>query len=263
MQTAQHSLKSTRGWMKNMELQLTSRAQRLLELLMVIPPRFEAAESLMKEHNLSPDEVTRVGNIYAEKCFLDFGDYLAETYPEYRLSEMPIPDGPVPVHSTYIYEVVELLLQFGLDPNAIYEEPYSYLNIMDSLKHIDNGYVAADTMGLLLEHGGDPNLSLDGETLFEMVDFDVWFGSVEQEMRWRYDSWVHLWMVLVAYGGEISGKGSMVETFKEYTTDTTNVMFDLSKLRNHRDYYYGLTWENGDPCINIYDKKTLWKVASA
>lgn len=244
-----------------MELEITNRSQQLLELLTEIPPRFDVAKSYLEVNQLSPDEITRVANVYADKCFLDFGDYLSQRYPDCNLSKLEIPTGIVPeLHSAYIYDVVKLLLQFGLDPNTVYVTQYGHYNIMNLLFHIDHGYLAADTMVLLLEAGGDPNLVVELETIYEYVSDDVWFGAIEQEIRWRYDSWIHLWMVLLAYGGKPRGRKSPLEVFREYDS---NSLFDIQKLRNHRDYYYGISKENYEPVIHIYDKKTLWEVAKA
>ena len=149
-------------------------------------------------------------------------------------------------------------LYYGLDPNVVYEADGRTYNIMRLIMSIDNEYIAADTMRLLLDNGGDPNLTAGIETIFECIDYDVWFGSVEQEIRWRYDAWVHVWMVLLAYGGEIPGKGQMMEAFRERHSDD---LFDLKKLRNHRDYFFGLSVENKGRTMHIYDKKTFWEVA--
>jgi hypothetical protein len=119
---------------------------------------------------------------------------------------------------------------------------------------VDNAYVAADTMALLLEHGGNPNLNMDGQSVFGIVDFEIWFGSVEQSLRWRYDAWVHIWMVLLTYGCNNSG----IQVFREYNSDA---MFDLKKLRDHRNYYFGLSYEDQERVIHIYDKNTFWEVA--
>lgn len=67
-----------------------------------------------------------------------------------------------------------------------------------------------------------------------------------------------MWMVLVAYGGETPSKGSTVNVFQEYNS---NEPFHLQKLRNHRDYHFGLSMENNERRLHVYDKKTLWKVA--
>jgi len=176
-----------------------------------------------------------------------------------QLSKAQLPDGIIPgLHSSYVYDVIKLLLPYGLDPNAIVENDGRRYNLMDMLRFVDNEYVAADTMALLLEHGGDPDLEVDGEQIFQSVDFDIWFGAVEQEIRWRYDSWVHLWMVLLAYSKK--AKERPIQVYREYGS---REMFDLKKLKNHRNYYYGIAFENGDPWISIYDKETYWLVAKA
>lgn len=244
-----------------MELELTERSQQLLDILMTIPPKLDVAKEYLDANHLSADEVTRVANVYADKCFLDYGDYLFETYPDCNLSTLEINHSIVPeLHSAYIYDIVKLLLRYGMDPNTVYIVEYNHYNIMNLVVHIDHGYLAADTMGLLLENGGDPNLAVEIETIYEYVADDVWFGAIEQEIRWRYDSWVHLWMVLLAYGGKPRGKKCPLEVFREY--DSTS-LFDVKKLKNHRDYIYGISKENYEPVIHIFDKKTLWEVAKA
>ncbi len=246
-------------------LNLSEKSKCLFELLSSIPPQFEAAKDYLDAHQLSADEVTRVGNLYADKCFWDYDDYLYENLPDNcALRDLPFPTGVTQgIPSAYIYDVVDLLLQYGLDPNAVYEVDGCTYNIMQLILYIDNEYVAADTMRLLLDHGGNPNLQTDIETVFERIDFDIWFGAVEQEARWRYDSWIHIWMVLLAYGGEVPGKKPIVETYREYENYRTDNKFDLKKLRNHRNYYYGILHSEKDITISIFDKRTLWEVARA
>ncbi len=235
-----------------MDLPLNDKSQQLLYALMTIPPDLAAAEKLLMREAFSREEVTKTAIRYAEECFLDIADTF-RTSPDDRISFtgfMP-PAGVIPgLHSTYVYDVVKFLLAYGLDPNAIIDED----NIMEMLLYVDNEYVAADTIALLLEHGGNPNLIVDGESIFHQIDFGIWFDAVELYIRWRYDAWVHIWMVLLAYGCENSG----IQVFREYNSDA---MFDLKKLRDHRNYYYGLSYKNGDRVIHIYDKKTFWEVA--
>ena len=243
-----------------MELELTERANQLLELLMTIPPQFESAKSYLAENKLSSDEVTRVANIYADKCFRDYDEYLYENWPDdCTLRDLPLPQGVVQgILSTHLYDVVSFLLEYGLDPNAVYTVNGDSYNIMRLILFIDNEYIAADALRLLLDNGGNPNLLAGTETIFECIDDDIWFGSVEQEIRWRYDSWVHLWMVLLAYGGKPRGRNVPIKTFREYGS---NSLFDIKKLKNHRNYCFGVSFENYDSVIHIYDKKTFWEVA--
>lgn len=235
-----------------MDLPINEKSQRLLDTLMAIPPDFSAAEKLLQQKCFSPDEVTKVAMCYMDECYLDAADTFCLD-PYERISPtvvMPPSEVVSERHSTHLCDVVNLLLDYGLNPNTIIDED----NIMEMLLYVDNEYVAADTMALLLEHGGNPNLNMDGQSVFGIVDFEIWFGSVEQELRWRYDAWVHTWMVLLAYGCESTG----IQVFREYNS---GALFDLKKLRDHRNYYYGLSYENGDRVIHIYDKKTFWEVA--
>lgn len=245
-----------------MELELSERSQELLELLMTIPPKLDLAKKYLETHQLSADEVTRVANIYADKCFRDYDEYLYDNWPDgCTLRELPLPEGIVQgIPSAYLCEVIEFLLRYGLDPNAVYIVDGDVYNIMRIISFIDNEYVAADAMVLLLEAGGDPNLAVEFETIYECVSDDVWFGAIEQELRWRYDSWIHVWMVLLAYGGAPQGKKSPLAVFREYYS---NELFEIKKLKNHRNYYYGISMENHEPVIHIFDKKTLCEVAKA
>ena len=54
-----------------MELELTERSQQLLDILMTIPPKLDVAKEYLDANHLSADEVTRVANVYADKCFRD------------------------------------------------------------------------------------------------------------------------------------------------------------------------------------------------
>ena len=48
-------------------------------------------------------------------------------------------------------------------------------NIMYQIYWIDKPYVAADTLKLLLENGGNPLLEVDNESIWQLSDFDIWF----------------------------------------------------------------------------------------
>jgi len=179
------------------------------------------------------------------------------------ISKAAVPPGIFPgLHSTYICDVIKFLLEYGLNPNAVLTTEWGHYNIMDEVKFIDNEYLGADVLAMLLEHGGDPNLTIDGETLLDDMVFDIWFGSVEQEIRWRYDAWVHFWMVIVGYGGTCSEITDWPKLFKGYDENGCyGKMFDISQLKNHREFYFGLSFECGARTLHIYDKRTFWKVA--
>ena len=226
---------------------LNEQEKKLLDFLIAIPPDMDGASHYLQTQNLAPSEITRVSIEYADYCFCDAGDYAYQHGISHPHEVIPN------LNSTYILDVIKLMLQHGLNPNAIFDG----YNIMDWIKFVDNEFLAADTLALLLEHGGDANLMLpsEGETLFEAVNFDVFFGAIEQYDRQRYASLVHCWLVLIGYGARCS-KGS-VQVFKEY--DSSN-FFDLQKLKSHRNYSFGMTHLENDFAISIYDKETLWEV---
>ena len=232
-----------------MELILSEQERTVLDGLLEMPPRFDRTlcSSMPKK------SINKIALAFTENCMHEYGDH------RNREDGNGILHGIVPgLHSTYLYDVIKFLLEFGLEPNFTIDDDVYCDNLLRGLLFVDNELVAADTMALLMEHGGDPNLIVDGESIFEHIDFEIWFGSIEQELRFRYDAWVHIWMVLVGYGGEIRNKGPMVTVFKDYLTGKT---FDLRELRNHRRFYYGLSIEDDERALHIFDKDTLWKVA--
>ncbi|MBQ3014114.1 MAG: hypothetical protein IJD75_03105 [Clostridia bacterium] len=228
-------------------MELKGKEQKLLDLLTVVPLDFSAVKKLLNKEEFSLEEVTRVALGYVDACYDDESRFLGDK--NVLFSKEIVPN----LHSAYIVEVVRLLLPYGLEPNGI----YGYGNIMREIAYMHNEYLGADALALLLENGGDPNLMLPflEESVFESIDFDAFFGAVEQENRTKYDAWVHAYMVMIGYGAHI--REDRIEVFKEYDSEQ---YFDLKKLRNHRDFYFGLTERKEGISISIYDKETLWEV---
>ncbi len=243
------------------ELTINALEQALLDLLLAIPPKYEEARQLICQEAIGPESITKVGIRYASMCAFEFSDW-RETHTDLAENEWDVafPLRVIPgLHSTHIYDVVKFLLGYGLDPNGIFRAQDGPYNVMEELLFVDHEYLAADTIALILEHGGDPTLVVEFEPVFETVDFDIWFGNVEQEERWRYDQWVHVWMVLAAYGGITDKNEERIKVYQEYDSDK---WFDLKKLRNHRDYYFGLSRDHDGTTLHIYDKASLWEVAT-
>jgi hypothetical protein len=158
------------------------------------------------------------------------------------------------LHSTHIVDIINFLLKHGLDPNEIYEDD----NIMNSIKYIDNEYLAADALTLLLGKGGKTDLVIPGECgdLFSSTDFDVWFDVTDQRDRQRFDALTHYWMALIGYGAKYAE--DYIEIFSESHYGKS---FNIKTLRNHRDYSFGVTHFGNKFAISIFDKSTLWEVA--
>lgn len=233
---------------------LNEKQKGLFELLLQIPVDMELVRHTLSEGEYSAEDVSLVGTAFAEECFGEVDDSDPEHY-------VLVQD-----HSPFIYGIVSLFLEYGLDPNAVFDGE----NIMHCLRWIGWEYVAADTLRLLLDHGGDPCLEVDNEDLFHSVSFDVSFDRVEQFDKRSYDALVHFWFVLIGYAGKedlLTGEGEpMFRVFKQYKGDywDERVEFDLAELRNHRDYTFFLSTvsSHNDPwSLHIVDKRTQWEVA--
>ena len=228
----------------------------VLQELLQIPPDLERVKSMLAAGKYSPDQVTEIGYRYAEECWnedVNFDSQYCEEFGYYWQEPIPIPG----CHSYYLYDVFSLLLQFGLNPN--YNVPDNF-GLMRYVYNIVNGYIAADTLNLLLENGGDPNLGEEGETLYDDASDDMFFDAVEQFYRRRYDSQVHCWMVLLAHGGKLSNGAEPVDIFMEYS-DNEKKEFDIKKLKDHRNYYIGISIGKDDLDIHVFDRRTYWEVA--
>ena len=245
-----------------MNLPLNTNEQAVLEQLLEIPPDFMAARNIIHEKNLNGESITKVGIRYTDECGFDVDDYYEETEPSVSLLELEVFRECIPgLHSTYICDVMRFLLEFGLDPNGVFHSEFGNHNIMQELFFVENEYLGVDALVLLLENGGDPNLKIDGDSLFIDTAFDIWFGSVEQEARWLYDIWVHRWMVLVAFGGRYEGDTPWPKTFEQYDENGHyGKPFEVKELKNHRNFTFGLSFEDESRTLHIFDRKTFWKV---
>lgn len=229
------------------------------EFLFKIPPDLSSLASL----TISPEEATHLAWEYANECWYEDAR-IEERYWDYEgyLSWCNKEPNLIPgLHSTYLYEVMAFLLEKGANPNYTVHGDYC---LMQNIIHTVNGYVAADTLRLLLEHGGDPNLLFDGEALFDDIDFDVGFDAVEQEDRRRFDSLVHCWLVLIGFGGKPRNGTTPLDLFDEWDPETGRIEFQVEKLKDHRNYIFGLTTQvnrGNAPTIHIFDKRTYWEIA--
>ena len=186
----------------------------LIHYFMSIPPRLKEAEQVLKAEALSSRELMQLALAFVEKCRWEEGA----------------------VHAPYLYQVVELLLCRGLDP----KEKRDGYDLLSALIYVEHGYAAADTLALLFEHGADPNWAPGkDEGAFEQIDFDVWFGALEQENRQTYDAWLHSWMVFLGYGSRIK---QPVRIFKEYDSEE---LFDLKNCGSTETITAGCPWKMG------------------
>ncbi len=217
--------------------------ENLKALMLESPPDFQKISEFLDRNHLSGEEVTVAGIRYVDECMFDYDTLTHE------LGRIPTKEEWEALPSAYIYDLLELLLANGLDPNMIYEEE----NIMEMLPLIAHGYVGADTMRLLLEHGGDLNLEVRGEPIFYDVDFDVIFGAIEMTNRIRYAECIHIWFVMIGFGAMTpNGKIPVTMTGQD----------DIEIFKQHEQFDYYIEIKEGDGfTIHIFERETSREVA--
>ncbi|MBQ8264729.1 MAG: hypothetical protein IJY96_08155 [Oscillospiraceae bacterium] len=224
--------------------------RNLFRLLKETPIDIKKLKKELQSGNYSAEDVTKAALQYLGDCFdeqteRDWGDGNERAH---SVEAAVCPE----MRSSALLEVIRLLLEYGLDPNAVY---YDSENVMNSLRYIDNGYLAADALALLFEDGGRHTTLLDGEDLFNLIDSEVIFDAVEQENRRKYDSLVHCWFVYLGYGAKPQNGATALDVFHG---------FDISELRDHRRFTFALshTPNRGENwTLHIIDRCTFWEVA--
>lgn len=167
-------------------------AETLFHLFMELPPNLKDIERVLNDNRCTNKCISESFCKFAEECFCEYSGFI-EQHNRKPLNEE--------IHSTYIFPLCKLLLKYGLDPNYVFGEKNDESNIMYQIYWIDKPYVAADTLKLLLDNGGNPLLEVDNESIWRMVDFDIWFDvthgyAEEQYYKIKFDCRIHFWLVL-------------------------------------------------------------------
>lgn len=146
-------------------------------------------EKFIINNNATPEEVTHAAIRLADENALEIHQF---NYAEER---KPFPDKLVTTNWDTLFEI---FIKYGLLPNLIYTtDGINYHNIMQEIRHVDNGDVAPIIMRRLMECGGNPNLEIDGEQLFPELDFDIVFDAVELDNKRLFDIEFKIWLVMI------------------------------------------------------------------
>lgn len=229
-------------------LHLSEKAKKLYDLLFTKEFSLELLKNELESGAYTPDDVSTAGFQYVYDCNCDLMDENWRT-PS-RLQGTVLPG----YCSSHILKALKCLLEYGLDPNAVYGEAHDQSNIMSELRYVENGYLAADSLALLLDCGGNPDIILNGTSLVRATNFDLLFSLNNQEDRTRFDSLVHYWMVLVGYGAKLEDGSESIDMCRGH---------DVSELKKHRDFYYGAIASdrsNDHMEICFFSKRTNWEV---
>jgi len=192
--------------------------KKLEKLLLETPPNLDVASVVLEKWGLPSESLSAVGYAIVEKC----------AYYYDISNELP---------ALYLYDILALLLKYGMNPNDIHHTKYEEQNIMDLLRHVKFDDVAAKCMRLMLDNGGDPNLLIGGVELFIHIDYFVHFDIVEGiydgPKDFNIQPIIQCWLLMLAYGISL-GEGiipiSMTdgynyEIFKEYERYRWDVRF--------------------------------------
>ncbi len=232
--------------------EISENAKKLFDMLFTTDFKADDLAKQLRSGTFCSEEINMAACKYVEEChdiwcYHDWFSYdsLDEKYD--------FGESISGLESSHLLEAIEILLDFGLDPN--YSLNGSLINnIMRNLGFVVNGYQTADAVELMLERGGDPNLTIDNERLIDDLAFDVtWFLGGDVDSRYVADTFMHYWMVIVGHGAKWEDGSDVVTTFGD---------FNVSDFRNHQNYYCGIVHGEGKHSwVSFFDKRTNREVA--
>lgn len=223
-------------------MEASETVKRMYDALSCISPDFAAAKALFTEYQPSEEELMWLAVELTENTFGEYGDMLNE-----KCSSVM----PGKVHRDHLYDTILFLLNHGLNPNTVVDEGTTESeNVMPELRFTDGPDVAARTMRLLLEHGGDPNLDIDSDTPLTWIDDELCIDPIWE--RHYCDHLVQCLMVMQAYGGGWEGKdGKFHQPFLMREGYSSKIFKEFEKF----DYCF-VEDENDPSSIHIFEKAT-------
>ncbi len=231
----------------------TENAQKLYDLLFTKDFKRDELIAQLDSGAFSPEDINLAAYRYVDSCH----DAETEAFQNHLFDGLPFGKLVPGIESSHLVDAFRILLKYGFDPNKImtYDDG-GQTNIMEQLMFVYNGYQAADAADLILTHGGNPSLIVEGTSLIRDLNFELQFSMIgNEEFRYFSDSIAHYWMVYIGNGAKLEDGGESVDPVGD---------FDISNLRNHRQYYYGMIHSdrsNDGMEICFFDKDTNWEVA--
>ena len=215
------------------------KVKRLLALFEKMPPRLDEAFNELRNDSYTSEEMMAALCGFAGICDSEYADLYRERQKEPKPEEL---------RASYIYPICEMLLKSGMDPNTVADGE----NIMFLLPEIGGKNLGAKTMRLLLENGGDLDLKIDGESVFEQADSDLLFDVTELEDRGLFDCEFRVWLTLIGFGAKTSEGGSPIKIKEGY---------DASNFKQFEKFSYKIEFLDGDWKMRIFDDEINREVA--
>ncbi|MBR4401584.1 MAG: hypothetical protein IKT09_07900 [Synergistes sp.] len=214
------------------ETKLSEQAQKIEEALLAVPPRYDAADKIFANYSITKEELSKIAYDLLDECSFSeqytYGDDLKALVEDKTVT-------------SNIYKIMQYLFSKGYDPNVLADSDTSCaMNIIWYIDYPEG--LAPRLMRLFMENGGDPNLVVEQETIFEEIDFAAGFDEYMSR------STVYCWLVLMAYGGRL-GK-------EKYLPLTMREGLDVSIFKRFEDYsYYKIVPGKKEP-----ERSGYWKI---
>ena len=130
------------------------------------------------------------------------------------------------------------------------------LSCLRKKSFLDNKDIVYKLLRLLLNNGADPNVIIKDERLFDILDdnavMNVTLFDIEGKDRFPYEHDFRLWLLMMAYGGEVSGHRSPLKMKDGY---------DVDMFANCEAFSYRKKVTEDDWNLHIYITKTGEEVA--
>ncbi len=200
-------------------------------------------ENFIISSNATPEEITYTAIRFTNFKFTEQLNYTIEGDSPYK-----------EIVETNFIRLFEVFIKYGLLPNLIYTtDNINYHNIMQEIRYINNGDTAPIIMRKLMECGGDPNLDIDGCSLFSELDFDIIFDVVELDNKPIFDIEFKIWLVMMGYGGYIKEHKRPVKMKEGHSPEI---------FKNFEDFDYKIEFKSKDWIMHIFNKYSGIEVAS-
>lgn len=227
---------------------MKSNAEKLFELCAEQPFDKEKIKIFISDNKMNCEEVTRTALKLCDHGFCSYSDYL------YEYEKEPLPEEL----ETYNWEsLFDILIDSGLDANlVICDDGINHENILQSLQYLDNGDLSARILRNILNNNGNPNILIDGSSLFSDIDSDLMI-DIRMSLyhhKWQLDNAWRYWLVMVGFGGIKTDGPCPVEMCNGLQADI---------FKEFEKYDYRIKRSEEDFEMEIFDKETNMVVAIA
>lgn len=187
----------------------TENAQKLYELLFTKDFSKQELIKQLDSGSYSAADINMAAYQYVDSCH----DADIEAYQNHLFDDLAFGELLPGIESSHLVEAIQVLLEYGLDPNKIFVyDDGGQVSILSTLMFVYNGYQSADAAAAMFRHGDNPSLLVEDNSLIRSLNFELlFFLGGDEEFRYFSDSVVHYWMVFIGYGAKLEDGGESVD----------------------------------------------------